>query len=104
MIACHFDSILLRFLGIVSLGCVLSSCSTTRKSAASGEAESAERPSFFKSKRGAEANDREEVCVEPDFEPVTMERTIPASLLRPPTGQYRFGPGDELDIEVAEDS
>lgn len=38
----------------------------------------------------------------PDFRKLTIERKLDPSLLRPPSGPYRVGPGDTLDIEVAE--
>ncbi|MEM6916616.1 MAG: polysaccharide biosynthesis/export family protein [Verrucomicrobiota bacterium] len=39
---------------------------------------------------------------EPDFEQLNFEKSIRPEYLRPPTGPYRVGPGDVLDIEVAE--
>ncbi|MDF1825535.1 MAG: polysaccharide biosynthesis/export family protein [Verrucomicrobiales bacterium] len=39
---------------------------------------------------------------EPDFEQLNFEKTIKAEYLRTPSGPYRVGPGDILDIEVAE--
>ncbi len=42
--------------------------------------------------------------VEPQFQRVEVDRDLCPSLLRPPSGPYRVGPGDELDIEVAEDA
>jgi polysaccharide export outer membrane protein len=38
----------------------------------------------------------------PDFEVVTIDRIVPSHLLEKPTGPYRVGPGDLLDLEVAE--
>jgi len=40
---------------------------------------------------------------EPDFETLDLTRPIDPQDLRPPTEPYRVGPGDVLDIEVAED-
>lgn len=40
--------------------------------------------------------------VEPDFTELKMERSLSPALLQPPGGPYRVGPGDTLDIEVAE--
>jgi len=40
--------------------------------------------------------------VDPDFERIRYNRKIDPSLTRMPTGPYRVGPGDVLDIEVAE--
>lgn len=39
---------------------------------------------------------------EPDFEQLNFEKTIKSEYLRPPSGPYLVGPGDILDIEVAE--
>lgn len=39
---------------------------------------------------------------DPDFEQLHFEKTIRPEYLRPPSGPYRVGPGDILDIEVAE--
>ncbi len=39
---------------------------------------------------------------EPKFERVKLNRSLDRSLLQSPAGPYRVGPGDELDIEVAE--
>lgn len=39
---------------------------------------------------------------DPEFEELDFHRSLPAGLLQPPGGAYRVGPGDELDIEVAE--
>lgn len=39
---------------------------------------------------------------EPDFEQLHFEKTIKPEYLRTPSGPYRVGPGDILDIEVAE--
>ncbi len=41
---------------------------------------------------------------EPYFEAIPIRKSIDKSLLRPPTSAYRVGPGDQLDIEVAEDA
>ncbi|MEM7698223.1 MAG: SLBB domain-containing protein [Verrucomicrobiota bacterium] len=40
---------------------------------------------------------------QPDFQKVAMEKKLDRSLLSKPSGEYRVGPGDLLDIEVAED-
>ncbi len=39
---------------------------------------------------------------EPRFETIKLDRKLDRSLLQSPGGPYRVGPGDELDIEVAE--
>lgn len=39
---------------------------------------------------------------EPSFETIKLNRKLDRSLLQAPGGPYRVGPGDELDIEVAE--
>lgn len=39
---------------------------------------------------------------EPKFETLKLKRNLDRSLLQAPGGPYRVGPGDELDIEVAE--
>lgn len=39
---------------------------------------------------------------DPKFETIKVNRTLDRSLLQAPAGAYRVGPGDELDIEVAE--
>src|SRR5690606_30100661 len=39
---------------------------------------------------------------EPKFEKLKLNRSLDRSLLQAPAGAYRIGPGDELDIEVAE--
>lgn len=39
---------------------------------------------------------------EPDFEQLNFEKKIKSEYLRKPSGPYRVGPGDILDIEVAE--
>ncbi len=39
---------------------------------------------------------------EPKFEQLKINRPLDRSLLQAPMGPYRVGPGDELDIEVAE--
>lgn len=39
---------------------------------------------------------------EPSFEKIKVRSKLDHSLLQPPAGPYRVGPGDELDIEVAE--
>ncbi|MEX2580991.1 MAG: polysaccharide biosynthesis/export family protein [Verrucomicrobiales bacterium] len=38
----------------------------------------------------------------PEFEQLDLSRELNPSLLQPPAGAYRVGPGDVLDIEVAE--
>lgn len=38
----------------------------------------------------------------PDFQQLRFEKKLDPSLLRAPSGPYRVGPGDVLDIEVAE--
>lgn len=40
---------------------------------------------------------------EPDFLTLDLARPVSPADLRPPAGPYRVGPGDVLDIEVAED-
>ena len=42
------------------------------------------------------------VPADPKFERIKLDRTLDRSLLQAPLGPYRVGPGDELDIEVAE--
>lgn len=39
---------------------------------------------------------------DPKFEKLKVRKKLDRSLLQPPSGPYRVGPGDELDIEVAE--
>lgn len=39
---------------------------------------------------------------DPKFESLKIDRKLDRSLLQAPAGAYRVGPGDELDIEVAE--
>jgi len=39
---------------------------------------------------------------EPDFEQLSFDRNLDINLTHPPRGAYRVGPGDVLDIEVAE--
>jgi len=39
---------------------------------------------------------------DPKFDPVKINRALDRSLLQAPAGAYRVGPGDELEIEVAE--
>lgn len=39
---------------------------------------------------------------EPSFQQIKLEKRLDRSLLQSPAGPYRVGPGDELDIEVAE--
>lgn len=39
---------------------------------------------------------------DPKFETLKIDRNLDRSLLQAPAGAYRVGPGDELDIEVAE--
>ena len=41
---------------------------------------------------------------EPDFLSLDLARPLPPETLRPPQAPYRVGPGDTLDIEVAEDA
>lgn len=41
---------------------------------------------------------------EPDFQQLEFDRNLDESLLRQPGGSYLVGPGDELDIEVAENA
>lgn len=40
---------------------------------------------------------------DPEFEEIVFDRPLSKSYLQPPSGPYRVGPGDVLDIEVAED-
>lgn len=40
---------------------------------------------------------------DPEFEKLVFDRPLKKSYLQPPSGPYRVGPGDVLDIEVAED-
>lgn len=40
----------------------------------------------------------------PNFETFTIDRTVPPSLLEKPTEAYKVGPGDLLDLEVAENA
>ncbi|MEM9282077.1 MAG: SLBB domain-containing protein [Verrucomicrobiota bacterium] len=42
------------------------------------------------------------IPAQPDFQQLKFDRQINKSDLRPPTGPYRVGAGDSLDIEVAE--
>lgn len=58
-------------------------------------------PSLFK--KNAKPTVDEAPCSDPVFETVKLGGNIPSSLLVPPSLLYRVGPGDELDIEVAED-
>lgn len=86
------------------LGLAMSGCTPGQSDHASG---GKSRGSFFKSKsedRGKEIPCHKEVCAEPEFECVKIEQKISSSLLKPPAGKYRVGPGDELDIEIAEDA
>ena len=39
---------------------------------------------------------------EPQFQQLEFDRSVDPSLLQAPSGPYRVGPGDVLDIEVAE--
>ena len=41
---------------------------------------------------------------EPDFQQLEFDRHLDKSLLQEPSGPYRVGPGDVLDIEVAENA
>ncbi|MAS94151.1 MAG: hypothetical protein CMO55_13225 [Verrucomicrobiales bacterium] len=41
---------------------------------------------------------------EPDFKQFNFDRKLDPSLLQAPSGAYRVGPGDILDIEIAEDA
>ncbi|MCB1090176.1 MAG: polysaccharide export protein [Verrucomicrobiae bacterium] len=41
---------------------------------------------------------------EPDFLSLDLARPVPPEVLRPPGDAYRVGPGDVLDVEVAEDA
>lgn len=40
----------------------------------------------------------------PSFQQLSFEKRLDSGLLRPPAGPYRVGPGDVLDIEVAENA
>ncbi|MDF1811825.1 MAG: polysaccharide biosynthesis/export family protein [Verrucomicrobiales bacterium] len=88
---------IMRFAIAGLLGGALSSCTPTQE-------EGNNRAAFFKSKATEEVPCKEEVCAEPEFQCVKIEKTISPILLRPPAGRYRIGPGDELDIEIAEDA
>lgn len=57
-----------------------------------------------KIEKGQEVPRSKAVYAEPEFKSVKIESTIPPSLLKPPSDAYRVGPGDELDIEIAEES
>ena len=92
----------LRVTGAVFMIGVLASCAT--READSVGSSSPSRSGFFKSKRSAEVPCHDEVCGEPEFQSVKIEKNLSPSLLNPPSGSYRIGPGDELDIEVAEDT
>jgi polysaccharide biosynthesis/export protein len=83
------------------LGFALSSCTTTEQT--DYQRESEPRPSRFGFKKNCETVSQKEACEEPKFECVKIENKISPSLLNPPAGDYRVGPGDELDIEIAED-
>jgi len=83
------------------LGFALSSCTTTEQTDYKRESEP--KASRFGFKKNSEEVCKKEACAEPKFERVKIENTICPSLLNPPSGEYRIGPGDELDIEIAED-
>ena len=42
------------------------------------------------------------IPAEPDFQQLHFDKRIDPAFLRKPTGSYQVGPGDTLDIEVAE--
>lgn len=48
-------------------------------------------------------NETQLIGEEPDFLTLDLARPVPPESLRPPRDPYRVGPGDVLDIEVAED-
>jgi protein involved in polysaccharide export with SLBB domain len=103
MNASIFYPLTLRLIAAAFFGLFFSSC-TTQQTDYKKEGKSG---GFFKSKsenKGHENLTHDEIVVEPQFECVKIERTISSHLLRPPSGKYKVGPGDELDIEIAEDS
>lgn len=57
-----------------------------------------------KAAQGQEVPCDQAICAEPEFKSIKIEHTISPSLLKPPSDAYRVGPGDELDIEIAEES
>ncbi len=82
-------------------GFALSSCTTTEQTDYTSDSQA--RSSWFGLKKNCEEVSKKEAFAEPKFECVKIENQIAPSLLQPPAGEYRIGPGDELDIEIAED-
>lgn len=88
--------LLIRVLPLL-VATLMVSCQSSKTESASAVV----KKSFFNKKQSASVD---EVCVAPKFEKVKLSSAISSYLLHPPTGSYKIGPGDELDIEVAEDS
>ena len=76
----------------------LVACQSTKTESASV---TVNKPSFFNKKNAPSVD---EVCTTPSFQSVKLNSSVPSYLLSPPSGSYKIGPGDELDIEVAEDT
>ena len=57
---------------------------------------------FAYNEDAATADDLKNLTEDPTFEKVEINRTLDSGLLQAPGSAYRVGPGDELDIEVAE--
>lgn len=59
-------------------------------------------PEFSNAEPVVEGEIAARIAEEPDFEQLKFDKSIDSHLLQPPRGAYRVGPGDILDIEVAE--
>lgn len=97
-------SILIRLMTLIAIAASVTSCALTRPVNYEFEP-SAEFSGDDTLENSGEMTAEEalkKLPKDPKFEELDFHRPLSASLLQPPGGAYRVGPGDELDIEVAE--
>ena len=93
----------LRGLAVITLLIFVSSCVHLKPTDREFQSSMVYEPEEFAETTPATAEEAlNRIPKEPEFEQLNFEKTIRPEYLRPPTGAYRVGPGDILDIEVAE--
>ncbi|MEM7602680.1 MAG: polysaccharide biosynthesis/export family protein [Verrucomicrobiota bacterium] len=99
----RFLQILLRGMAVMITLILASSCVHLKPADREFKTSYAYEPEEFSTGEGETAEEAlNRLPKEPEFEQLNFNKTLKAEHLRKPTGAYRVGPGDILDIEVAE--
>lgn len=92
----------MRLIPPVILAGMLSSCIHMKPAHRDFQANALFEPAEFVATEGEDGETQKRLPSEPDFQQLKFEKRINPADLQAPSGPYRIGPGDVLDIEVAE--